>query len=405
MLRKIILVICLAAVTVSCRKDPVVLVDPDQHYCHNAVCLFQTVWQGLNEGYLFWERESVDWDSVYDAMLPVFEQFDQTTVSDAELANAYKMMVGGLIDHHMYVQVKNLNTGNAVYASPASAEVTSRNYYHANYFNQQAALIPSMPGVTNYTAGSSDHPCFFALFPGNNGKKIAYLRFRSFEASSVASQVSNGQLPASAMAPFREFYGSDGVSGVKSGWASRSEVEALIIDVRGNNGGDLNDVKNLICSLTPDRTDFGYSRVNEGLGRLDYSAWTPFAIDAHANHLGLDKKVVILADINSASCAELSAAFVSLFPHGTFIGERTYGATCPLLPGNHDMLYSGVFGDYDTYGYYVYTSNFDLVDKEYKSHEGIGFTPDIECLFDLSALQSGHDNQLERALQYIRTGK
>lgn len=90
---------------------------------------------------------------------------------------------------------------------------------------------------------------------------------------------------------------------------------------------------------------------------------------------------------------------------GTIIGERTYGATCPLIDGGYDMLYSGVFGNYDKLGYYVYTSNFDVVDKNYKSLEGVGVTPDIECIFDFNALQSGHDNQLERAIQFIKTGK
>jgi C-terminal processing protease CtpA/Prc len=114
---------------------------------------------------------------------------------------------------------------------------------------------------------------------------------------------------------------------------------------------------------------------------------------------------VVLADCNSASCSELTASLVQLMPQGTFIGERTYGATCPLLPGGHDILYSGVFGDYDTYGYYVYTSNFDVVTKEYKSLEGIGVTPDIECPLDINDVIEGRDNQLERALQFIRTGK
>ena len=52
-----------------------------------------------------------------------------------------------------------------------------------------------------------------------------------------------------------------------------------------------------------------------------------------------------------------------------------------------------------------YNINFDVVDKSYISLEGVGVTPDIECVFDANALQNGHDNQLERALQYVRTGK
>ena len=36
--------------------------------------------------------------------------------------------------------------------------------------------------------------------------------------------------------------------------------------------------------------------------------------------------------------------------------------------------------------------------------EGIGITPDIEVPLDPELLKQGRDSQLERALQYIRTG-
>lgn len=385
----------------SCRKEAMELVDPDRHYCYDYVSQFETVWTGIDQGYLFWERDTVDWDAVYERMLPVFQGFDaRGSATDAELTEAYQSMVRGLLDHHMYVQIKNLKTGHAIYADPAWDEVPYRDYYHYTPFDQQVALLSSMEGVSNYKEGGSAFPCYFALFPGNNGKKIAYLRFRSFNVSSVVNYLS-----ANDLAPLRSFYGSGIVDGVTNGWAGSDNVEAVIIDVRGNGGGQLADLKPVVASLSHTDIDLGYSRTKEGLGRLDYSAWTPFRIERPDNYLRWDRKVVVLTDVNSVSCSEITALMVQSMSNGTVIGERTYGATCPLISGGHDMLYSGVFGDYDRYGYYVYTSNFDVVDKEYKSLEGIGVTPDIECLLDFNALQNGHDNQLERALEFVRTGK
>lgn len=167
----------------------------------------------------------------------------------------------------------------------------------------------------------------------------------------------------------------------------------------------LQDLRTFMGALAPSRLDLGYSRTKEGLGRLDYSAWTPFFIDPPANHLDGSKKIVLLTDVNSVSCSEITALMVQAIPNAVVIGERTYGATCPLIDGGNDMLYSGVFGDLEKYGYYVYTSNFDLVDKNFYSHEGVGVEPDIECLFDIEALADGHDNQLDRALEFIRSGK
>ena len=405
-MKKFVLMLTLAVAFVSCRKESFEIVDPDRHYCYTYAAQFETIWTGIDQGYVFWSRETIDWDSVHDALLPVFKAFDANGgASDYELRAAYENMVRGLLDHHMYVQVKNLKTGHSVTVSPAWLNHAVREDFHPDYVHQQVAMLSSMEGVTEYKEGHSDFPCYFALFPGNGDKKIAYLRFESFSVSSTVAAVQSGYLPQSALAPLRAFYGTDVLGGVTNGWAADPSVEAVILDVRGNGGGNLSDLTPLVCSLNPTSLDYGYSRVKEGLGRLDYSEWTPFILNSPVNHLNGDKKVVVLADCNSASCSELTASLVQLMPQGTFIGERTYGATCPLLPGGHDILYSGVFGDYDTYGYYVYTSNFDVVTKEYKSLEGIGVTPDIECPLDINAVIEGRDNQLERALQFIRTGK
>lgn len=407
MLKKIIsLSLVVLLLFAACRKEPLDTINPDRRYCSTYVEQFNTIWTGIDQGYVFWDRDTVQWDDVYSRMLPRFEQFDSKGgASDAELSQAYADMVHGLIDHHMYVQVKNLKTGNAIYADPAWDEVPMRDYYHYTYYNQQVALIPSMSGVEQRFDGNDDFNCCAALFGDSDGKKIAYLRFRSFSASSTYSMIQAGYVGNAALAPLRVFYGGNGVGGVQGGWVARDDVKAIILDLRGNGGGNLGDIQPLITSLNTDRAYIGYSRHKEGLGRLDYSSWVRFYIDPHYNHLSTDKQVVLLVDVNSVSCSELSAMLIREFPQGTIIGERTYGATCPLLPGNHDMLYSGVFGNYGKLGYYVYTSNFDVVDNNYQSLEGVGVTPDIECLFDYNALLLGHDNQLERALQFIKEGK
>ena len=396
----------MSVMVVSCRKECEEFLNPNRHYCRTYAEQFKTIWAGLDQGYVFWERQTIDWDSIYDTYLPVFESFDaQGGVSDSKFEKTYKDLLKGMIDHHMMVQAKNLKTGNPIYVTPGYDEVFSRDYYHPNYINQQAALLPSMEGVTNYKSGTDDFPCWFALFPGTGGKKIAYLRFYIFRFRETVQSVQSGHLSQQVLAPFRAFYGTDVLNGITNGWAGKDEVEAVILDLRGNTGGSVGDMPPIVGSFSSTPIYSGYTRVKEGLGRLDYSAWVQERVNNMSNHISADKKIVALIDVNSISCAEFAAKCIRCLPNSTLIGERTFGATCALLPGRFDLLYSGVFGDYNQYGYYGYTSNFDVVDKDYKSHEGIGETPDIECLFDLDALMNGHDNQLERALQFIRTGK
>ncbi len=52
----------------------------------------------------------------------------------------------------------------------------------------------------------------------------------------------------------------------------------------------------------------------------------------------------------------------------------------------------------------MYRGTYDVVNTDYKSFEGVGVQPDIEVLYDANALKSGVDNQLNRALEYLRTG-
>jgi len=406
-MKQYILVICLFFVTIfsSCRKESLNIESPNDRVCNTYEEQFEAVWEGLDHSYLFWDYQSLDWDSIREVMLPRFKAFDQNGATDDELSEAYYDMVGTFIDHHFSLQVRNLQTNNRIYVSPGWNEVSQRAGYHYDFTDYQVALLPTMEGVSLYKEGNDYCPCWFALFPGNDGKKIAYLRLSSFSITNLLWAVNSGEVPSSALLPLRFFYGNDVLDGVTNGRAGQDTIQAVIIDVRGNGGGNAGELIPLVGSLTPSRTDFGYSRHKEGLGRLDYSAWTPFYLDSHAHHLDGSKPVVVLADCNSASCSEMTAFFVQNFPHGTFIGERTFGATCPLLPGSYDMLYSGVFGDYNQYGYYAYTSNFVVADKNYEILEGKGVTPDIECPLDFQALMTGHDNQLERALQYLRTGK
>jgi hypothetical protein len=122
-------------------------------------------------------------------------------------------------------------------------------------------------------------------------------------------------------------------------------------------------------------------------------------------------------------------------PNGTVIGERTYGAVGALLPSSnysHDLFYSGCMGtqelyeDYGNYAYlgypellrifnsqyhnvfpfYIYTSTFNQVDKDFNQVEGVGVQPDIEVLYNRNRLWNDNvDVQFERAISFIKNGR
>ncbi|MBP5535729.1 MAG: hypothetical protein J6X62_02955 [Bacteroidales bacterium] len=403
-MKRLILIIAATAILLGgCRKENPVLENPNAVNCTTYVQQFDAIWHGLDNGYVFWGRDTTDWDAAYNNLRPLFEQFDADGgATNSELQKAYEELLLPLIDHHLTVQVRNLKTGGLIYVQPGSHEVRQRPEYHNTPYDEQISALKRQEGITQLREWSGDVASCFALLPHKGSKKIAYLRISSFSLLSLQSYVGYGQYPSSALDPVRYFYGTvcDGMS--PSAWANDNNVAALIIDLRGNGGGNAAELSPLFGSLAQEDVLWGYTRIKDGLGRLDYSPWAPFHIRCPENHLKEPKPIVVLVDMNSVSCSEISTQVVKLLPNGTVIGERTWGGTCPLLPGQYNLLYSGVFGDIRQYGYYVYTSNFDLVTTEYKSLEGVGVEPDIVVPFDYDALSRGIDNQLEAALSYLR---
>ena len=417
----------------SCRKEPLDIFNPNSRSCNTFEQQFQAVWDGMDQSYMFWERDSVDWDARYEEYQPVFAAFDarpaSNPVTQREYQQAWSGLFEGILDHHLAARLWCPKDGGfEAWVQPAKND-----YEHWTDRNAQINALRKQPGITQYKGCEpftfGDHSCpgsWFCLLPGKTaGKKIAYFRFTVFHFMQMHDDIDRyADFPnkVTAQDPIISFYGPRYFEGMAAGnacWANNDSIEALIIDVRGNGGGNLGDLKSLVGSLTQSNVQLGYTRVKEGMGRLDYSGWTPFIIKSTEKHLNTAKPIVVLADINSASCAELTTLFIKYLPNGTFIGERTYGATCALWPQSgtmHDIFYNGCFGDefywengypYNKkiFSYFVYTSTFDMVDRDYVSLEGRGVTPDIEVLYDATQLRNGVDPQLERALEFLRTGK
>ena len=74
----ILLVLAISVCAVSCRKEPLDKVNPNNRVkaCKTYLQQFLTVWEGMDQGYVFWDKDSIDWDARYDKYRPVFEAFD-----------------------------------------------------------------------------------------------------------------------------------------------------------------------------------------------------------------------------------------------------------------------------------------------------------------------------------------
>lgn len=157
-------------------------------------------------------------------------------------------------------------------------------------------------------------------------------------------------------------------------------MESLIIDLRGNPGGNLSSVVDICRMLLPEGL-IVYTEDKYG-EREEYNCDGKNKIDI---------PLVVLIDGQSASASEILAGAIKDYEVGTLIGMTTYGKgivqrLCPMSDGTAVKL---------TISHY-YTPKGNNI-------HGIGVKPDIEVEFDgQKFIDEEIDNQLEAAKEFLQ---
>lgn len=400
-----ILLLTLAAALPSCRKDAPELMNPNEVGLNNTPSqVFKTFWHGMNNTYAFWDIDPTDWDRVYDEYLPVFQEMDKLLpVPEEELDNyyctlqdIYTEICKNLVDHH-YGLYFYKNKAFLFGVTPGNDEAMSRDYAHDRIImetivgcinaNKQAGRIEEYVGGNYYVQDDDDN--MSAVSYKIDG--VAYIFFTGFSFAGAIAKDPGGEVEQ-VLRNFQRIV------------LETPDLKGVIIDVRDNGGGYLADMQELLAPMIDTDLLIGYTRVKEGLGRLDYGPWVPSILSPAKKHRKVGVPVVVLANLWSVSMSEMTAMAVSALPNGCVIGERTFGGNGPL-DGNYKITYSGIVSNN---AMEIYCSTAMMKDAKGRIHEGVGITPDIEIVQDAqveAAMRSGVDPQLERALEYIRTGK
>jgi len=165
--------------------------------------------------------------------------------------------------------------------------------------------------------------------------------------------------------------------------AKNDGMLGLVLDLRDNPGGNLNIVNDIARQILP-KGLIVYTEDKNGK-REEYTC-------DGKNELTVP--MVVLVNGNSASASEILAGAIKDYKKGTLLGTTTYGkGIVQRIIGLEDG--SAVKITVSTY----FTPNGNNIHK-------IGITPDEVLEFDADKYVSdGYDNQLERALEIIRTGK
>ena len=377
---------------------------------------FEYLWKCMSTGYVFWDVDETDWDAVYAEYMPKFQALDAKheagqDVTLAELKTLYMGVIGGLKDHHMIFIVGNLfpapnDTVSLFYIDPGQNEVESRDYYIEPIVEEQMKLDSFLNGIDElynievHETVKAEVPEFgdsviyhYCMFKLPDGRKIPYL----WQSTAVLTPMLRE--PESAAYNLLDHW----LSAIAE--TPREELAGIILDNRANNGGYQDDLDYLVGSYINEKTEIFRTRYKEGPGRLEHSVWTPYYLFPQSQYrrdiTAEDIPYVILCDINSVSMAEIEPIIMkAVLPTTYVIGERTYGATGPLLPVNKiDLTYGGPFGNIETMCHDVYTSTFEsLIGGQIL--EGIGCVPDREVL--RKNFNGDFKPQLDAAIEYIK---
>ena len=182
----------------------------------------------------------------------------------------------------------------------------------------------------------------------------------------------------------------------------------VIIDVRCDGGGRYNDYQYVLGALLPSGGIVtNQLRYKRGTARLDYSPLMPQLMPTYPDdHAVVTEPIVVLADCGSVSMSEITARGTKLVSNARLIGKRTWGGLCALNDNStFSFNYSGHTGVREKTPVYIYTPLVATFSMDGEQFEGIGIEPDIEVDLDVNLFNAkAGDTQLERALQYIRTG-
>lgn len=155
-------------------------------------------------------------------------------------------------------------------------------------------------------------------------------------------------------------------------------MQGLVIDLRSNPGGDVDNTCDMLRLLLPKGT-IVYTEDKNG-DRYDYTC------DADS---GFDTPLAVLVNENSASASEIFSGAIQDYGVGTIVGMTTYGKGVMQTTLN---LQDGTYLKLTTAEYFS---------PKGKTIQGHGVTPDVEVQYEADEANPDADNQLDKAVEVV----
>lgn len=162
----------------------------------------------------------------------------------------------------------------------------------------------------------------------------------------------------------------------------------LIIDVRGNGGGQLNYEQRLVSHFTNERILVGYRSYKTGTGHSDFSELYPEYIEP-SKTVRWQKPVIVLTNRGCYSATNTFVRDMLCCPNVQTLGDRTGGGSG--MPFTSEL----------PNGWLVRFSACPQYDRD-KQHIEFGIEPTIQCSLSMEDVAKGEDTLIETARALLR---
>jgi len=213
--------------------------------------VFTVFWNGMNSNYLFWDQESISWDSMYLAYKPKFDSLDKRGFSDT---------TQNLCFQYLADMTKDLKDGQYALQFWPGGDV----YFENKLYKSYISFIPKL-FRTQRTREALPDTLFDYVINNNYLSEFDYGVYRNFNTGEafqiITGRVTKGQKDV--------LYTSLNMFAIKAGYeydyATRpprpvitnlfndirnSRCDAVIIDLRNNRGGNMEDINFLVGQFT-----------------------------------------------------------------------------------------------------------------------------------------------------------
>ena len=303
---------------------------------------FEALWKIIDEHYCFLDYKQheygLDWQQVYNK----YRVRVQGQLTDLQLFEVLTQMLGELRDGHV-----NLSTS----------------YDYGRYWSW----------FENYPANVSD--TLLRRYMGTDYKIASGLRYRILDDNigyiryeSFSSPIGEGNIDEALMYMML--------------------CQGLIIDIRGNGGGDLTYAELLAARFCKEKTLVGYTQHKTGKGHSDFSSLEPQYIEPSGN-IRWTKPVVVLTNRQVFSAANEFTMYMKAMPMVKVVGDHTGGGA--------GMPFSSSLPN----GWVVRFSAIPTYDAKRQSTE-FGIDPDYYVSLSDEDVRKGRDTIIEFARQLLR---